>query len=344
MASIILFYCFASKENTPLLARKSGVFLPGRGSGVLRSYVLGDKKGLSRSLKWAHQALALQHLFTPSGLHLSSIFLLIRPLLKIISPRISWVLSLFLFILPFSLPGFWSIKRISLIKILKHFFPKISWFNAFLISFFIDFFLGTFKYSPLSFCFSFLFLGLIFSLEGKGKDPLPFVLFTGQIVIAFFWQSLVNPFAIMFGQFLSLVFSFLFPIFFIGFWLPLDIFLIPLNAFSNSVIFLAKLTKNFPVFYVTFDTLLLFLLLCSSLRLKVKLYTFIFFICIYPPNLFNLHPKYYRVKRRNDFYLAEEGRGISKIKTTGRGYKLEYISGHTCWYYFFNTYWQKSCY
>jgi len=315
--------------------------------GALRSYVLGDKRKLKRGLRWAHQALSLQHLFTPSGLHLSSIFLFIRPILFIIrkfSTKGYWIFSLLLFLLPFLLPGFWAIKRICLLKISKLIFPKLSWFKIFLITFLIDFNFGTFKYSPLSFCFSFLFLGLIFSLEGRPKIYLPLVLFTGQVLVAFFWSSLVNPMSLFLGQFLSFIFSFLFPIFFVGFWFPLKIFLFPLDLFLDSVLFSAKLAKNFFNFYVTLDILILFLFICSNLRLKTKVLILTFFIGVYPPNIFNLEPKYFKRKKRSDFYLVEEKRNIERIKRTRRGYKITYKNGFTCWYYLFNTYWQKSCY
>ena len=344
MASFFLFYCFASKETTPLLTHKISNLMPGRGNGPLRSYVLGDKRKLGRSLKWAHKVLTIQHLFTPSGLHLSSIFLLILPLLKKLSPRIRWFISLTLFILPLFLPGFWAIKRICLLRILKLFFTRLSWFSVFLIAFTLDFFWGTFDQSPLSFCFSFLFLGLIFSLEGKDGGSLPLVLFTGQILISFFWQSLLNPFGIFIGQLISLIFSFLFPFFFIAFWVPYKFLLFPLDLFTYMVIVGAKISKDFPSFYITFDILILFFIMSASIRLKIKVYLIILFICFYPPNLFNLPPKYFHKKRRYDFYLVEERAGINSIKRTRRGYKIKYNSGYTCSYSLFNTFWQKSCF
>lgn len=340
LASFLLFYCYASKKTTPLLRRQIPDFLSG-GDPTLRSYVLGDKRKLNRSLKWAHKQLSLLHLFTPSGLHLSSIFLLIWPILRMFSPRIRRVLSLILFILPFFLPGFWAIKRICLLRILKLFFSKLSWFSVFIIGFILDFFWGTFDNSPLSFCFSFLFLGLIFSLEDKRR--LPLVLLCGQVLIAYFWQNQVNPFAVFLGQILTAIFSFLFPVFVMDLLIPLKILSYPLELFKILVLFSAKLVKNLPTFYVSFDILILFFLLISKLGLKKKIYLMLCFISFYPPNLFNLPPKYLRGKRKHDFYEVEERINIAKIKRTRRGYKVEYLNGYSCNYTLYNTFWRKKC-
>ncbi|MBF0301309.1 MAG: hypothetical protein HQK51_21565, partial [Oligoflexia bacterium] len=43
------------------------------------SYLFGYTKGLNKEIKKNHKKLALNHLFTPSGIHLSSLLLMLVP-------------------------------------------------------------------------------------------------------------------------------------------------------------------------------------------------------------------------------------------------------------------------
>jgi competence protein ComEC len=315
-------------------------------TGALKAYCVGDKRSLKRKIKKYHKKLYLQHLFTPSGIHLTSIFLILNPLLRLlkrVSPRIQFFSILGLYLLPYLFHGFYSMKRISLIRIGKLFFPNASWFAIFLISFLIDFFFGTFNKSPLSFCFSFLFLGLIFANHQYSGKKLVFSLLTGQVLVSFFWNQPMNLAGALAGQFLTFIFSFFFPIFLIGHLLNLKLVLVPLNLYLQMITWGHNTTKFFPEFSVTLDTLLIFFFLCLSVRVNIKLTVLLFYICLYPKNLYNLRPKYFVRQKRNDFFLKEDPSLLHSIKRTRRGYKLTYKNGYICYYHLFNTFWRKQC-
>ena len=70
--SLILFYLAS------LMPKPAPKYSPYQKSTIAKSYLLGQKRGLSRKVKKAHHKLHLLHLMTPSGLHLSSALLFIK--------------------------------------------------------------------------------------------------------------------------------------------------------------------------------------------------------------------------------------------------------------------------
>ncbi len=140
---------------------------------LLLSYVAGDYKKISKEIKDAHKILGLNHLFTPSGIHLSALFLLLFPLLFWLRKKnriLHFLFGTALYLSPFFLlPTFYAAKRISLLRIFslwKEFIPyHFSFFWIFLLAFGVDFLLGGYAASPGSFIYSFLFIGILFSCE-----------------------------------------------------------------------------------------------------------------------------------------------------------------------------------
>ncbi|MCK5074063.1 MAG: ComEC/Rec2 family competence protein [Bacteriovoracaceae bacterium] len=192
---------------------------------LVMAYVTGDKKRLKRKYKHLHKRLGIYHLFTPSGIHLSALFTLFLPLLFLLRKKntILYFLASILAVLPlFLLPGFYSIKRLSIMRILKLVFEffklRVEIFHVFLISFLIDLIAGTGRISPIGFTYSFLFLGIILS---QGKNPkflFPFTLFGGQILINYFSNSTLTLAGPFLGFFATFIFTFLFPVIFLFFW------------------------------------------------------------------------------------------------------------------------------
>jgi len=198
---------------------------------LLMSYVCGGSKGLARPTKRAHQALNLQHLFSPSGLHLAAAYAWFLPLLpgrRAGRPSGRWrgfilrrIILIILYALPWGLPGYYAIKRICLLKIIYLLIspfkrPDYFWFFIGLMG--LDFLVGTFKASPLSFAYSFLFLGAILATRHHAPWQQAAALLGGQIITSFYAGQAVTLTGQFFGQIITVLFTLIFPFFFIGFW------------------------------------------------------------------------------------------------------------------------------
>lgn len=346
--SLILLFCYESKtvssykEPVFLIHHKEVVekyFDNPNLSSVLFSYTVGGQKGVSQSVINSHKNLYLIHLFTPSGLHLSSLFFFLTPLLSFLkfkSFNYFFLASLLLTIPPFFLDGFWAVKRVTFLRLLWLVFRKIplklSLFSIFILAFSLDFIFGTFKASPLSFTYSFLFLGMIFSSQKWPSIWLPLFLMLGQFIVCFYLQTPFFPVNFFLGFFLTSFFSLLFPIFFLSFCFP-QISLIA-KFFLSIFLFLVKYSsaflKNSPSFSISLDGLLLILLFISNLEFRKKGLCLIFFAFFHSIPLWNARESGYQ--KRNSFFLAEEKKGIKKISRTEKGHKIEYLEGWVCQY------------
>jgi len=200
------------------------------------SYTTGFRKWLNKSTKKNHKILNLMHLFTPSGIHLAGFYLILSPLLYFLKGRKKLIVQLLLCVFTFFLPGFFSIKRISMIKALfslkNYHHWNISLTQIFFISFVIDFIGGSFDTSPLSWTFSFLFLGIFVCLSTSAPIATPLALMGGQIIICFFNGSTFYPVGALLGMALTFIFSIIFPIIFINLWL----FILWEKSFSYSIL------------------------------------------------------------------------------------------------------------
>jgi hypothetical protein len=130
------------------------------------------------------------------------------------------------------LPGFGALKRMVLIKGHQRIFGR---HEGFIIALIMDILWGSFQESTLSFTYSFLFLGIIYS----GFDGLVLILyfFLAQLMIAFFQESDISPLLLIFSPLLNLLFTILMPFLFL--------LAIPLWSWQlKSGIFLLKLTQE----------------------------------------------------------------------------------------------------
>ncbi len=202
----------------------------GQQGALENSLNLGVRKGLSHSTYLNFKNLNLLHLFTPSGLHYFPIFWLLK---FIFSYKVLRGYSIIFWLLCLQLEGFYSLKRIAAIKMLWLWNKKspyqLQLFHIFLFVFLVDFIIGSFQFSPLSWGYSFLFLGLIFSND---KEPLITRIALGQVFISFFENFCFNPISFLSGYIISLLASLSFPMLFIGYWNPFGE--IPLNDFFLS--------------------------------------------------------------------------------------------------------------
>ena len=172
------------------------------------SILTGRSSPLSKLLKERYQNLGLNHLFTPSGFHISAVLM---PIFKFIRNQHQQLgLIILLGIGLAFLPGMGALKRMILIK--GH--QKILGQHlGFIVALILDVFFGSFQKGAISFTYSFLFIGIIYSgLEGIG---LIIWFFIAQMILAFFQGSDLSPLLLLFSPFLNFSFGILMPVLFL---------------------------------------------------------------------------------------------------------------------------------
>jgi hypothetical protein len=192
-------------------------FIKPENANILFGFVTGNKNGISPYTKNAFKKVNLSFLFSPSGIHIAGILIILNFLLKGI--KIKWVKhfsKIIAFSIVFFLPGYNSIKRLMILRIIFQFKflskLKISPEKIFILTFICSFLLGHFISSPLSFIYSFAFLGTFFSLRNNSLVILILGLFSTQLILALFMGDKVSLISIPLGLLGSLIFSFMFPI------------------------------------------------------------------------------------------------------------------------------------
>ncbi|WP_127718424.1 hypothetical protein [Halobacteriovorax sp. HLS] len=191
---------------------------------LTRAFIIGDKRSLKKKQKQNFSILQINHLFTPSGIHFSSFFIFFIPLIRLLKRKnkifLSALLELSLCLMPFGLNQLYSLKRISLLRISNFFLKRtnleIDFFYIFLVSFFFDFLFGTYRYSPLSFTFSFLFIGVLLSTPKSSFILISF--FIANLIITFFFHTQLNILGFILGFLITTVFSLIFPFMFLSYW------------------------------------------------------------------------------------------------------------------------------
>lgn len=194
------------------------------------SMLTGRSAPLSKWMKERYQILGLNHLFTPSGFHLSAVLL---PFMKFIKSTFAQLLLLIsIGIGLIFVPGMVALKRMVLIKSQQ----KILGLHiGFIMAIICDVVFGSFNSSPLSFSYSFLFLGIIYSgVRGVG---LVFWFFTGQMILAFFQGNMISPLLLIFSPIINFCFALTMPLLFV--------FAFPLWSWQlHSGLFILKLLQS----------------------------------------------------------------------------------------------------
>jgi len=168
----------------------------------------GDSKNIKKDFKVMYTNLALNHIFSPSGFHLSATT---HPLFKIKRLKPFRLHLLIILGLGFCfISGFLALKRMILIKLINILMNPAWGFSTGML---LDFVFGTFSKSTLSFTYSFLFLGIVY---GKlTKLQLCIFLFLGQLIISFFTSSKISFLILFWSPVLNFIFCILMPILFI---------------------------------------------------------------------------------------------------------------------------------
>lgn len=284
---------------------------------LLAAFTVGDTSRL-KNIKTAYKKLGLVHLFTPSGFHFQAIlFLFSFSLLR------RWKKSvLILSALIFFLPGFEALKRIVLIKNLELYPKKLPHllkdrYTLFLAVFTLFFFLGDFFRNPLSFAFSFLFLGVIYAQEDLSIKSWVLTfwgLFFAQLLVQIFFPMNISLGSFFIGYLLGMLFNLLFPFMIIFYLLIISglfstsltiMALWPVKFFHSIVLICSKWHLSFSSFNGTLIILLLLtglvfqILPMAKFKRKMKI---LFFLSLLFSNSINLKTKKPRALPR----LSEE--------------------------------------
>lgn len=185
--------------------------------GLGYSYLTGFMGGVQKEDLMIHRALGLQHLFTPSGMHLTSILLAFNFILNRLfkHKKILIIINILLSASLFFLPELYPLKRMAILRLfilfLTFYAKEKNIFALFLISFFLDFLWGTYRYNPLSFTLSFLFLGTVLAMSESPPIYLPFAILGANIFIAYFFHQKIYLIAPFFNAILNSLFIFVFP-------------------------------------------------------------------------------------------------------------------------------------
>ncbi len=167
------------------------------------SMLTGRSAPVSKWIKEQYKSLGLNHLFTPSGFHLSAVMMPFMKLIKIKSVQF-WILFLVGMGI-FSLVGQGALKRMVLVKLNQHWLGQKM---GFVVALILDILCGSFADSPLSFCYSFLFLGIIYS----GRNFLVLWFFFAQSLIAYFSGDNISPMIVFLSPVLNLAFGLAMPL------------------------------------------------------------------------------------------------------------------------------------
>lgn len=273
---------------------------------LLNAFITGNKKSIYPTVKKKFDRLALSHLFTPSGIHLASLYFLLLPFLKRSKNKLIILIPLLGFSYFFT--PFHSIKRILLMKVTAVWLDQRDIFKVFIISFLWDFFLGTYSISPLSYAYSFLFLGIIISFQNRPKLYLPIALFGGQIMTQFFTDIPLTTTGFIWNFALTSLFSFLYPFFFIIFLFPK----IPysenlIHFFYQAVSFSSNTAVSIGSFMATFNLVILTLYLSIGGR-KSLIIGLLLIFCSEPLLNIKRQPRYQRSQPRIPYKIIEKNK------------------------------------
>ena len=164
----------------------------------LLSILTGVKKGLSPKLITDLKILNLGFLLSPSGLHLGGLLYFIKGKKRFPIYLVCWLI-----------PGFFSLKRIALLKFLTS--TKKTKYQ-FAITFIVSFLCGHFFKSPLGFIYSFLFIGTFYSIGKFSLLKIFLGLSASHLLINIFQGNEFSFVALFFSIILVQVFCLLFPI------------------------------------------------------------------------------------------------------------------------------------
>ncbi len=293
-----------------------------KGHPIHTSYLLGLRNTVPKNLASVHKALGIQHFMTPSGLHLSVFSSLIFLLIKRGLYRFLFLLILGLLSSRFDHID--SFQRMILFAALRHNpWIKVSTRQSFLCTFIVLF--PQYLTNPLSYCLSFLFLGIILC-PGPSLRKLGFLII-GQFMVSFWFTQNFYLFGPLYGALLTASSFLVFPLFLIEFVFRIDF----ITSGWVSLLELLFYLKG-PVITLPFPGLIPFLIV-SSLRVKkIALALGVFLVAgkLYSPRL----PQ----------YQSPAPIGAREVIQLKNGVKLLYPNGMHCYSRLKADQWIDHCY
>lgn len=215
------------------------------------SFLTGRSGPVSKWIKEDYKNLGLNHVFSPSGFHLSAVII---PLTFLIPFRNFQLVLFSLLAIGFQfLPGQWALKRILTMKIGQHFFGMKT---GLVIAMLVDIFTGPLDQSPLSFFFSYLFLSFLI----LKKKPINIYFFFAQMLIFYFISDPISPLLILISPILNFLLNLAFPLLCIlaipmGDW-SFETGMMLMKTLQFCVQLASKLTSSFPLLEINFGLII----------------------------------------------------------------------------------------
>lgn len=227
------------------------------------SIVTGKKRGFKKYKEYGYfQKAGMLHLLTPSGLHLSSLFL---PIYFFINSQLIKNIILLIFGgFLFATPGFDAAKRVWGMKLFlnNHKNIKVIFYTIFSLAYLLK--------PDLSFLMSFFFLGILILNPYKRIIPSLFLLMAAQLLVSYFFQQEYYPLGFIINPICTLMISLIFPFIIIGYIFPsfYQFILIPIVEYLFQF---ASLVETLPpLFPDSFVNVLLILFIIFIKRWKLK--------------------------------------------------------------------------
>lgn len=317
---------------------------------LIGGFAFGLKRSIDKKVKAPFKKLNLQHLFTPSGLHLSSVFLILGPLFFLFKRKYKFKIKksveLCISFVPFFLGPYYSLQRIASLRLGSFLLKRygLSPYIIFILVFGLDFLFGTYSKSPLSFSYSFLFLGILIALWDKGKIQLIAGLAGGQLIISLIQFEYFYPNAPILNFFLSSLFTFLFPVLAIG--LILKGF--PSPAFYESICgwYLSIVERSSELLSSQFalSPSFIFFLILILLSLSGPKKWHLILLLLVPGSLLNSPLDNYQKelfgKYKSDQIFASP---LKRVVRTAFGEIVYFKNGGKCVHQILNTRYDKRC-
>lgn len=343
-----LFLLWVTGDSTQVLGEKQTIFYSHQAkvlhhfesrkvARIYNAISTGNKQGISQGIVKRFKKMGLYHLFTPSGIHLSSLLLLFSPLFSAVR-RKAFIYSL---LIDFTLlgtvcllPEMHSLKRIALfgflLRNMRFKSHRLPLFGCFIATFALAALFGSYQASPLSYIYSFLFLGIICSAEGLPKYAIPLGLFAAQLIVSYHQLSPIYWSNIILSPVLTALFSLIFPFLFLGNFISSSWPI--MESLLLSFLWLVKTAEQvaIPFGLVSPNELMIgmVLLMVAVKGLRAKGWIICLTLLIHTESLYNLPNS--SVKKVSGAKASIDGK-IDSIRRTKRGYSVSYTNGKRCY-------------
>ncbi len=223
--------------------------------GLYQATITGNKKFISNHTKAALKKLGLLHLFTPSGLHLSSLFFL-----RFLPTGVLVIILglIFLYISDFN--TYHSMERVILFKVI-HYLGNFKLEKCFLLTFVVSLLFDHLS-NPLSYLFSFIFWGTIL-IYRDNPVKCSFYLSMHNVLISSLLSQPINLLIFILNPLITLTVSSLFPFLFLNSLLPEE-YEVSMSWFFNMIENIVASSNSILTVNISFSIAVLFFILFKT--------------------------------------------------------------------------------